>query len=535
MEEAFPVGKPKTIREQIERDISKSRDAKSKLQALIANQAPQSQINEMREILSQRQSKTGIHLRRKVLPESVVPDIIEEALPYYEDISFKEALRSEALRTGEKIAEEVPKKSVFNKFNLKRMGKIAKIAATQSAINVLWPGNFWYNIASTGAWEAGSYAGKRLGLSKIKQYALGGAGIIAVQIGSRISAKDDDYNTIEGLRHGGVAEFIRKQLTEFGSGWDSARALAKSIYKEASEKEAFELLRKSPEWKQMLKSADEIAPLAHGAMGTTYLMQGRFKDQSVQFIKKIGKVPEGVVGYKGGKEVTDAMRLESIKREGSSLLKMEDRISPSFYGYEESSNTLYMELMKGDTLNNLVQKENALVPLEDIIRKTKRELAIAADRGVLNRDLTMNNIMYDPINKRVSWIDFGEATMFNPIKELADEKFEQMSTDLEGLSKGLGFMSSKTEAMTHFTTTKEKVKTSFGLAATQSIKSDLKAENARLVAQELESGTITKGTAVGKRKRNLQQQASQQIQNSFITSKNGARGHRRFNSVATKR
>ena len=33
------------------------------------------------------------------------------------------------------------------------------------------------------------------------------------------SGKDDDYNTIEGLRHGGMAEQMRKQLTDFGSGW----------------------------------------------------------------------------------------------------------------------------------------------------------------------------------------------------------------------------------------------------------------------------------------------------------------------------
>lgn len=35
----------------------------------------------------------------------------------------------------------------------------------------------------------------------------------------RVSGKDDDYNTIEGLRHGGVAEANRKEMTDFGSGY----------------------------------------------------------------------------------------------------------------------------------------------------------------------------------------------------------------------------------------------------------------------------------------------------------------------------
>jgi hypothetical protein len=39
------------------------------------------------------------------------------------------------------------------------------------------------------------------------------------------SAKDDAWNTIEGLRHGGAAEDVRKTLTEFGSGYTGWRGL----------------------------------------------------------------------------------------------------------------------------------------------------------------------------------------------------------------------------------------------------------------------------------------------------------------------
>ena len=36
---------------------------------------------------------------------------------------------------------------------------------------------------------------------------------------SQFSGKDDEYNTIEGLKHGGWAQQKRRQMTDFGSGW----------------------------------------------------------------------------------------------------------------------------------------------------------------------------------------------------------------------------------------------------------------------------------------------------------------------------
>lgn len=46
-----------------------------------------------------------------------------------------------------------------------------------------------------------------------------GLGLAAVVAASLFSGKDDEYNTIEGLPHGGFAQSGRLQLTEFGSGW----------------------------------------------------------------------------------------------------------------------------------------------------------------------------------------------------------------------------------------------------------------------------------------------------------------------------
>jgi hypothetical protein len=60
------------------------------------------------------------------------------------------------------------------------------------------------------------------GISKIVAMATGGVGIgglAYLYLKNKFSGKDDSYNTIEGLLHGGEAEKKRKELTEFGSGW----------------------------------------------------------------------------------------------------------------------------------------------------------------------------------------------------------------------------------------------------------------------------------------------------------------------------
>ncbi len=76
------------------------------------------------------------------------------------------------------------------------------------------------------AWEESLSASSRL--SPRMKAGLGLAGITlgigAVWLASNFSAKDDNYNTIEGLPHGGHAEQYRRALTSFGSGWQGLGA-----------------------------------------------------------------------------------------------------------------------------------------------------------------------------------------------------------------------------------------------------------------------------------------------------------------------
>lgn len=54
-----------------------------------------------------------------------------------------------------------------------------------------------------------------------------GAGLL-LQPGQWFSGKDDEYNVLEGLKHGGEAQRMRRAMTDFGSGW-IRKALSRGI------------------------------------------------------------------------------------------------------------------------------------------------------------------------------------------------------------------------------------------------------------------------------------------------------------------
>lgn len=70
-------------------------------------------------------------------------------------------------------------------------------------------------------------------VSRLGMGILAGAGLLmtagAVYAYNRISGSDDDYNTIEGLRHGGEAEKMRKAMTAFGSGFTGLLTIPKFL------------------------------------------------------------------------------------------------------------------------------------------------------------------------------------------------------------------------------------------------------------------------------------------------------------------
>lgn len=95
---------------------------------------------------------------------------------------------------------------------------------------------------------------------KIKERNMSWSERLYNKISNFISGKDDNYNTIEGLRHGGIAQRLRRENTDFGSGWRGLLSIPKNlagVYKQARGfKEGFAELgtQLSPEYGTQLVS-----------------------------------------------------------------------------------------------------------------------------------------------------------------------------------------------------------------------------------------------------------------------------------------
>lgn len=86
------------------------------------------------------------------------------------------------------------------------------------------------------------------------------------------------------------------------------------------------------------------------------------------------------------------------------------------YGEEEGSAYLVMELVPGEPLSNIIEREKTLTPDRtlNIIAQTARALAAAHAQGLVHRDVKPGNIMITPDN-RVKVTDFGIARLADQV------------------------------------------------------------------------------------------------------------------------
>ena len=66
-------------------------------------------------------------------------------------------------------------------------------------------------------------SGKKASNFLKENWKVGLGAVGAIIAANYISSKDDDYNYLEGLRHGGIAGATRKHNTDFGSGWQGTQ------------------------------------------------------------------------------------------------------------------------------------------------------------------------------------------------------------------------------------------------------------------------------------------------------------------------
>lgn len=202
------------------------------------------------------------------------------------------------------------------------------------------------------------------------------------------SGFDDQYNTIEGLRHGGLSQHMRKILTDFGSGWDALRGLMRAD-------ETFETMLSSSTFKKALSEAVQVKKIGQGAYGAVYQMRGQFRGQTFQFARKTA-----VAGQSLGHKELNIMR---------DLQTKNYRYSPSVYGHQEVGgkvSQIDLELFEGTALEKLGLDESF-----QRYQNIKQALSDLHEKGVEHMDPHLGNLMVvnTPSGQEIGVIDYGFA------------------------------------------------------------------------------------------------------------------------------
>lgn len=201
--------------------------------------------------------------------------------------------------------------------------------------------------------------------------------------------KDDNFNTIEGLRHQGVAGYFRKHFTDFGSGWDALRSLVRAG-------ETFEDMIGSSTFQKALKESKTVKRIGEeSAKGEVFLMSGNFRGQELSFARKFGKK---------GSLITES--------EIAAQKELQNLMSPTVYnsmpGFnDDMAGFIDMELFTGRTFrqmsyNTAVKHQSAL----------ESSMLFMHSRNIAHGDLHPGNVMLvsTPYGKKAGIIDFGATS-----------------------------------------------------------------------------------------------------------------------------
>jgi hypothetical protein len=361
-------------------------------------------------------------------------------LPYGRPMRFVEPL---GVSPVSRVARNEPK-TLLSKVLTKRNLKIgARYAGIFAATNIMLPGQFWANAASSAGFDVARHVASKKGITGWKSLAAGVGGSIAAHaiMGLSFSGKDDYWNSIEGLFHGGMAETQRKTLTEFGSGWDSARAMARSIYKGMDEQAAFDKFRRSDLFRSSISKALQgegkllgsgltadayayTASIKHGIEGVSEELPFVVKKTTNERIEKqildraaknmsdtsmaainnpareaswAAKVKEEASGW------ISNLQEKTIQAEERSLAKAGQYNAPSLYGTGKEygiENAVIMEKFEGETLKGGLSLKEA--------KEAYSSLKKVHQAGVTHTDLWKENL-FRTKEGNIGILDFGMA------------------------------------------------------------------------------------------------------------------------------
>lgn len=243
---------------------------------------------------------------------------------------------------------------------------------------------------------------------------------------STIPGFDDQYNTIEGLKHRGFSGATRRYMTDFGSGW--LRRMGQSI---ASFIEQRGLRRALASEQTIIR---ELGFLGRGSFGGVYKMEASYGGKTFQFARK-------TIDPTRAFEATQPDILEELLRknpeisregflrsvdptsEARFLREMGRRVGkgvvPQVYGATKTH--LDMELIRGETFQKYFTKTRGQLPLpSNAIGEIEEAMGKLSEAGYSVPDLHAANFMLEE-GGGARWLDFGmakrEAGRWNLAKE----------------------------------------------------------------------------------------------------------------------
>lgn len=300
---------------------------------------------------------------------------------------------------------------------------------TQDANISDMPGSFFGNKAPKIAATVEKRGWKIPALSRNMKIGLGLGGLVAAKMffgrkkeykdysnvslfGNGFSGRDDTYNTIEGLKHGGQAQKKRREMTPFGSGWDPLRNLV-ADHLGAGQK-AFKGFTESKGFQQALTKGKIVKTLGQGAFGEAHLMETSIslggKEHAFQYVRKTPL----------------RTKPEKVFAEARAMDKMSDLNAPNVYGINKEHQT-YMEHFKGEMAHDIMLRGDALpetfvndldqffqasksrdIAHIDAIRDVTSYHGKLVEKGLYADEYVPHNIIMTP-EGRAGVIDFGQA------------------------------------------------------------------------------------------------------------------------------
>jgi len=218
------------------------------------------------------------------------------------------------------------------------------------------------------------------------------------------SGFDDKYNTIEGLRHGGLAPVLRKILTDFGSGFDALKGVATRLGVTIPN-----LLRRRG-FQKALHQGTIIERIGKGRWSDVYRMQTEYKGQTFSYVKKQTRPLREVFEDPSAVDKPADWLLSgfNLKKEARMMKGLEETaFAPTVYGLKGDS--LYMELMKGTPVAKLLEQGDLKA-----VRMAEKSMESGAvkeltERGIWNPDISPTNTIWNKREKVAHVVDYGLA------------------------------------------------------------------------------------------------------------------------------